>query len=621
MHLLFPCCLLLSAAAGAVCGWRLIPKNGDAPPHDKASPPPSAAVSVNAAERELRGPLAELAAKVRDASMEELPSLHGTLAAWPDAWLRDAARDMIFQRMCELDAPAALRWARKNPGGDKKAFVHLLRAWAEVDPDGALDAAFAATSSMTQAQENASIVLAHLAMVRPDKFFAHAKVDPTAASHDVFTKAMQSLARRDPAAALREYESLTEKVKAGMTGPFAEGWARKDLPGALAWARQLPEPARQGALFGIVTEIGPRDPHTALREAAAYLEKDGEARQAPVWVVKAIARGLTRENPEKALEWAQAHSSGADARKTIGWEVLPAIAAGDGPDAAARIVRALGDMDGEDMAGGLKNFLSTWQPADPGAQVMSMAPLEYTNARTQLIDAAAALWARRDPAAVQQAAQETTDKFLRWSLGDALGNYYSNARDADAFLEVMPLLDPDYAESICGTMAKRLAWESTAQGVDFISKLPADSPERRAAIERMAPYFGMQEPAAAIQWVESLAGEERTRATAHIIQSWAGEDPLAVSQWVQTLPPGHTRDAGAGMLAVNLLRTEPDSAFAWMQTVSDDATRESLYGPILSSWTRLDAAAARQSIEDAHIPDTTRERLRAQFDVFSLQPK
>jgi hypothetical protein len=574
-----------------------------------------------AAVKEPAGPLAELAAKVRAADMEALRTLYGTLSSWPDAWLREAARDVIFQRMAELDAPAALRWARTNPGGDKKAFVYLLRAWAEADPDGAVDAAFAAGSSVSQARENASIVLAHLAVVKPEAFFARVKEDPSAVSHDVFTKAMQTMARHDPAAARLEYESLPEKVKSGMTGPFAEGWARKDLQGALTWAKQLPEPARQGAIFGIIAEIGPGNPQTALREAAAYLEKDGESKEAPVWVVKAIARGLAREQPEKALEWVRAHSSGADQRKIIGWEVLPWIASGDGPDAGTRIVRALGQMDDETLKGGLKNFLSTWQPADPAAQLLALAGLPPADSRWEVMSAAAELWALREPTAALKEARETQDESLRYYISGALGNHFCDTRNAEGFMQVMPLLNPKFKAGFCGTFAKLLAWETPERGVQFTGQLAEGSPERHAAIESMAPFYGSQDPAAALAWAESLKDDERTLGLGHVFKSWGNEDPLAVSRYVQALPPGQTRDVGAGMLALNLAQTEPDSAFAWMQSVNHAETRETLYGLILRSWTRLDAVAARQSIEDARIPEPAKEKLRAHFDVFSLQPK
>lgn len=609
------CCTLAAAITGWGCGVWLLPERATA-----ATPAETSRVQAGAAPEKRQatkatGPLADFARRVREAPLPELQSMAGELALWPDAWLRREARGVLYQRMAELDPAAALTWAHSRPGGDKEAFVQFLQSWAEVDPDGAIEATYAEASPV-RAKEHHGIMMAHLATVNPVKFFAHAKSPPYTATHDVFTRAMQTMARRNPAAARKEYESLDVKTQARLTGPLAEGWARADPQGALAWARGLKEPARQGAVFGIITEIGPRDPLTALRETEVYLESDGYSHDAPPWVLKAIARGLARTDPDKALEWVTDHSNGEEMRRTIGFEVLPAIAAAGGPETGVRIVNALGQMDDSTMAGGLKNFLSTWQPDDPAAQMDLLAALPHTDSWVRVTGHITDVWAHRDPATVLQRARETDVAGGRYTFAGALGNLYNDTRNMDGFLDVLPLLNPKFKKGFVGTMAKRLAWESRGAAETFVSQLTPGSEERHSAIEGMTGFLGQQYPEQALAWADTLPDKEKAFASTSVMKEWAAQDPLAASQWLQAMPPGDCRDGGVVGLAVSLAVAEPDSAFVWIQTMENAEARELVYGAVLRPWAQSDPAAARQSIEDARISNEMKARLRAQFDVF-----
>lgn len=607
-------CVTLSAGAGGACGlwcWpaRTMPaaqSKAAAPGKPPAPPPP----------REPSGPLADLARQMAGADLAALQLLAGGVLAWKDSMQRETALSLLCRGLAEVDAPAALQWARTSPGGDQQFFVRMLRAWAGVDADAAMEATYQDPNG-GRSKESRALILAHLATVNPQKFFANAAAD--SAGHDVFVRAMQTLARHDPAEARRAYDSLDVRMRTSLTGPFAEGWAAHDAEGALAWARALPEPDRQGAIFGIITEIGPDDPATALREAGGYLKNTGDV---PEWVVKAIARGLAQQDPVRALEWVLDYASGKDAVKTLAREILPLLAAGDGPDAAVKIVKALDPIYDDKVEAALKDFLKTWQPQDPAAQVRALLGQPRDDARTIVLNHVADLWAMRDTPGALAAARECQDEGARYCLAGALGNFYKAQGDDAGFMEVFPLLNPKFSAGFCSSMATRLTWEDAAAAAAFAAKLPEDSAQRTESLQAIGKVRGAQEPQAALTWAESLTEKDRIATAGSALLAWSAEDPLAASQWVQGHPAGDVRDLGSVMLAASLWQTEPDSAFAWLQGVEREHGREAygqLYPLIYRQWVRTDPAAARQSIEDARISEELKATLRAQFAVFVEQ--
>jgi hypothetical protein len=610
--------IVVSACAGGAAGWWIWP---EAPA--RAQPGEDAIVAgaqlllavPPATMNEPKGPLADLARGMAGAELAALQSRVLEVQAWKDPVLRETALDLLCRGMVEMDGKAALKWARRNPGDDRKCFVRVLRAWAEVDPDAAMRATYSDTSG-GRGKESRSILVAHMASVQPAKFFEHAT--PETAGHDVYVRALQTLAGRDPDAARSAWELLDAKTRARLTGPLAEGWARRDAETALTWARALPEPDRKGAIYGIVTEIGPDDAATALREAEGYLKKEDHA---PEWVVKAIARGLAREDPKRALEWVLDYAERGEAVNTLAREVLPLMAADDAPDAGARIAQTLDPFFDDKVETALKEFLAIWQPRDPEAQIKALWNLPPTDARSEVVSFAAEVWAVRDAAGLLEATRKATEVRLGRSMAWALGNHYNAQRDEAGLMAVLPHVNPNFSAEYCRIMSTHLTWEDPERAAAFAAALPPDSLEREQAFEAIGKVRGAQEPQTVLAWAATLSEEDRGAVAGQALMAWSEEDPLGASQWVAAQPAGEMRDSGATVLAANLMRTEPDSAFVWLQSVRAGEPHDQLFPHIFSQWVRTDPSAARQALEEALISEPLRQRMREQFHIFIGQQK
>jgi hypothetical protein len=96
--------------------------------------------------------------------------------------------------------------------------------------------------------------------------------------------------------------------------------------------------------------------------------------------------------------------------------------------------------------------------------------------------------------------------------------------------------------------------------------------------------------AAAAAWLEQnpdvsvVAIQEATR-------SWAA-DPGAWSQWLNTLPPGHRKDAAILGGVRDMVWHDPEAAFVWVGQIQDPLARASEQEAVLRVWSRYDPAAA-----------------------------
>ena len=56
-------------------------------------------------------------------------------------------------------------------------------------------------------------------------------------------------------------------------------------------------------------------------------------------------------------------------------------------------------------------------------------------------------------------------------------------------------------------------------------------------------------------------------------RQWAGEDSLAASEWIQSLPNGLQRDSAIRSLVEHLAEPDPDAAVIWLQAIQDGETQ------------------------------------------------
>jgi hypothetical protein len=104
-----------------------------------------------------------------------------------------------------------------------------------------------------------------------------------------------------------------------------------------------------------------------------------------------------------------------------------------------------------------------------------------------------------------------------------------------------------------------------------------DTAFQEAAAERVVTEWGRFEPAKAAAWVQATFEDPGMRAPSYraLAAMWLPAYPQAASAWIDSLPEGTDRDSAVDVLLENLAASDPETAAAWADTLSDLGMRES----------------------------------------------
>ena len=153
---------------------------------------------------------------------------------------------------------------------------------------------------------------------------------------------------------------------------------------------------------------------------------------------------------------------------------------------------------------------------------------------------------------------------------------------------------------------------STSRGHEMASELLAKVPDRfRDAywggyVERTATFDPAQ---AAILSMGLEDGQAKRSAYERIATEWSFKDPIALSEWIASLPRSRSRDAAISSLAHSLNLTDPEASVRWYADMDFEGDNSPFLNNALADWLRRDEAAATTWI-DAQGTDRVSQRLR-----------
>lgn len=239
-------------------------------------------------------------------------------------------------------------------------------------------------------------------------------------------------------------------------------------------------------------------------------------------------------------------------------------------------------------------------------------------------------WAKRDPADVATWCRQWPPSADQQQLNEMVSNIWA-ATDPVAALQFAPS-----AEGF-----RQLALRSPTQaGAEALRLPPGD--RRNMAISVIAQTTLAEDPRNAVQWLETLDGEdganalsammpelvaadplavagyvERLAPSDRAVQAardfavlWAHQDPSAAAQWSAALPSGSPqRQHAIRGVAEIWMRSDPAPAAAWVSGLSPDATRDAAVATVVETWRQFDPDAARRWVLQTSVSDETRQTL------------
>ncbi len=288
-----------------------------------------------------------------------------------------------------------------------------------------------------------------------------------------------------------------------------------------------------------------------------------------------LMAALTPENAAAAMAMIRENAVGFESMRYMS---MFAYAWG-GVDPAAAMEALAGSGERGDRGGrmGQGTALTGWAAKDPTAAMAWMESFEGGN-KEDLTQSLISGLAKSDLAAAQKYAGALEDKDERSRASQTLAREMIRSGGVDkAAAWLATLTDPSMKAGAFDSVAQQMMRSDPEQAADFIRKNAAEDFARGAAAS-MAENLSRRDVQQGLAFAASLPDQAQARAYGEVINQWMerndGAETVQASEYVNNMPPGPARDAGASIIAREVAREDPAASIAWAATISDAAHRE-----------------------------------------------
>ena len=95
--------------------------------------------------------------------------------------------------------------------------------------------------------------------------------------------------------------------------------------------------------------------------------------------------------------------------------------------------------------------------------------------------------------------------------------------------------------------------------------------------------------------------KDRTFALNAAMEQWFLQDPVAMSDWMNSRTPGPALDAATALMVTRTdsVERDPEIAMTWVANITDAKLRDESLLHVANEWAQTDPAAAEQYLENA----------------------
>ena len=364
-------------------------------------------------------------------------------------------------------------------------------------------------------------------------------------------------AELDPKGLKTYIESQPRNQRWGLRSALYSTWAKKDLAGALASARQLSGSERSNAIGSIAASLVETAPDRAL----ALLQEQSGGHHRQRWSYQNLFRNWARKDPDGALAAAyQIEDKQSRSAALVG--VISDLAKDD-PQAAIEWLD--GQESGQMISQTKGNLLNQFLQEDVDAV------LNYVGSREDPLEVRKIL---RNLHFSQLGAQADFDKInsvMDWLGTVATGQTYSNK--VGDIVKAMVQVDPGRARRYVSEMAPGAA--------------------RLQAINAVANSLVREDVDAAINFFNSLEfKDEKQRAMSGISWQLVQNDPERAKEFMLTSEDPMVQRSLSNQLARALSGEDRDTSLEWAAQIEDQSARDNALRNIVSEWVVADPQAA-----------------------------
>ncbi|MGY8686482.1 MAG: hypothetical protein ACKVHP_01890, partial [Verrucomicrobiales bacterium] len=476
-------------------------------------------------------------------------------------------------------------------------------------------------------RETREMIIDYLAMADPMKAL---EVHDELPTKGIFGKAFKQLGRTDPAQALAVMNKLENSGdKSSALSSIFVGASEVDPAGAFELLKKT-EGVGPQHYHEVFDNWAESDPTTAAKMALT-VESPAARREA----LKIVGQEWAEGDPLGVLDWISNTEVSAYERETMRSSALEAYAKRD----AKAAMDLLANMDPAVRNRALPGAMRRLMDQDPDAAIAWIRDEPDSFAKFRTLKNSVYALANKAPEETIALAREfpeikdnalsnafsslasndlqaALDKAAEWKNDPEYANIMSNIaagygnKNPEEALEWANGLEEGVRENAMGSAMSRLARNDPSAAIKHLDDLGIgqDDPVFKNSVRQIASSWAQQDPVSASEWINTLPNPElQTQAISTVADRWADIDPVSASEWIGGLSEGPARDQAATQLINQIQRDDPESAAAWAASIGDENQRNNALSNVFRQWTSMDPNSALGAIQNSALPDEMKQ--------------
>ena len=454
----------------------------------------------------------------------------------------------------------------------------LFQKWAKDDPDSAI-----AKLSLIEGNSNRQQALQGITM---------------------------ALVVSDPKRALEMLDGMPPgQSRVSMLASITTTWLNHDSAAAIAWITSLPTIDRSKAIQNGIWQLGRQDPATAAKLLSSLPANNQTSQH-----YSQLAGQWAQQDPEAAQKWVESLPAG-QAREQAKNGIIGALMRND-PAKAADILG--GSVVTNQNSYKIGMLVGEWVKTDQTAALAWLDSLDLRgdagrNVHSQFMHN----WANEDAAAASRYALGIQDEKTRQQAIGSLVSAWGNNDPVAARDWIMNSLDGESKNQSLNSLIQNLNYQDHTMALQYYQEATANLPQEvidksfGSTASQLASSWAQHDLKAASQWVLNLPeGETRSNSIRSMVDDLGDHDIKQAAEFVNTLAVGKERDRAVEVLVYDLgNQGDPESAFDWAASVSDDSQRENLIRNAAHRWKESDLAAAQAAVAGANISSEAKDSI------------
>jgi len=398
----------------------------------------------------------------------------------------------------------------------------------------------------------------------------------------------------------------------------AQAWGKRDLEGAIAWAKKLPDGTdRDEVIRSALVGSAATDPVSAL-ERVSLVPPGGRKGYFASTTGARVLQEATIVDFDATVSWLAAHPGRLSDEDLMGLASLVGEKLNADPAGFLTQYASAGSLPA--ILPAITNVLVKESSGQRRAVWEWLKGQPEDSTTRQLKRQVLSTWGEQDTAMAFRLADDpprTSEGNAQLDLlAEGLLGHGAVLHRLERLLEAAPerlhqaLTVSAFNHLNADTLADPRRWMA------LLSQLPDTA--RVRGTEALAHAWAEQTPEDAIRWAASMpAGEARVEAVAAIASTWAAKDSPAASVWVAVMPPGAERDRGAQALVLAIAEEFPREAWEWAMSIADTERRTLAATHAAKGMAARDSVTARALVENGPFTQEAKAAIQSALETIS----